>query len=83
MELSAQVHHRWDVTPTEAVALQRELRERVVLQPPPGLRVERVAGADVSTEQGRDTGFGGIVVLDAGTLVPAAQAGSAATLGFP
>ncbi|MFY1831340.1 deoxyribonuclease V [Myxococcus fulvus] len=83
MELSAQMHHRWDVTPTQAVALQRELRERVVLQPPPGLRVERVAGADVSTEKGRDTGFGGIVVLDASTLVPVAQAGAAVTLGFP
>nr|BDT32117.1 deoxyribonuclease V [Myxococcus sp. MH1] len=82
MELSAPMH-RWDVTPTEAVALQRELRERVVLQPPPGLRVERVAGADVSTEKGRDTGFGGVVVLDAGALVPVAQAGSAVTLGFP
>ncbi|MCP3098192.1 deoxyribonuclease V [Myxococcus sp. K15C18031901] len=74
---------RWDVSPREAVALQRELREQVVLQPPPGLRVERIAGADVSTEKGRPTGFGGIVVLDAERLTPVAQAGSAVELTFP
>jgi deoxyribonuclease V len=82
MELQAELN-RWDVTPSEAVELQRQLRERVVLQPPPGLRVERVAGADISTEKGRDTGFGGIVVLDAATLVPVAQASAAVELGFP
>ncbi len=72
MELQSEVD-RWDVTPTEAVALQ----------PPPGLKVERVAGADISTEKGRDTGFGGIVVLDAATLVPVAQSGAAVELTFP
>ncbi|AGC42964.1 endonuclease V [Myxococcus stipitatus DSM 14675] len=75
--------HRWDVTPKEAVEIQRELRSKVVLQPPPGLKVERIAGADVSTEKGRDTGYGGIVVLDAGSLTPVAQAGSAVPLRFP
>ncbi|WP_342379562.1 deoxyribonuclease V [Myxococcus stipitatus] len=75
--------HRWDVTPKEAVELQRELRSKVVLHPPPGLKVERIAGADVSTEKGRDTGYGGIVVLDAGSLTPVAQAGSAVPLRFP
>ncbi|NPC82400.1 endonuclease V, partial [Pyxidicoccus fallax] len=55
MELQPEVG-RWDVTPTEAVALQRRLVEQVVLRPPPGLKVERVAGADISTEKGRDTG---------------------------
>ncbi|MCE9669574.1 deoxyribonuclease V [Myxococcus stipitatus] len=82
MEVGSSVH-RWDVTPTEAVALQRELREQVVLKPPAGLRVERVAGADVSTEKGRPTGFGGIVVLDAASLAPVAHAGSAVELSFP
>lgn len=82
MELQPEMH-RWDVTPTEAVELQRRLKERVVLRPPPGLKVERVAGADVSTEKGNDTGFGGIVVLDAKTLLPVARSGSAVTLGFP
>jgi deoxyribonuclease V len=75
--------HGWDVTPREAVALQRELRERLVLRPPSGLKVERVAGADISTMRGEDTAYGGFVVLDAGTLEPVAQASAAVRLGFP
>lgn len=82
MELQDEVG-RWDVTPTEAVALQRRLRELLVLQPPAGLKVERVAGADISTEKGNDTGYGGIVVLDAATLAPVAQSGAAVVLTFP
>lgn len=75
--------HGWDVTPGEAVALQNSLRERLVLQPPAGLTVSRVAGADISTERGNDTGFGGFVVLDAMSLAPVAQEGSAVPLRFP
>ncbi len=75
--------HGWDVTPSEAVALQRELRERLVLHPPSGLKVERVAGADISTMRGEDTAYGGFVVLDAGTLEPVAKASAAVRLGFP
>ncbi|MFP2959010.1 endonuclease V [Myxococcus sp. 1LA] len=82
MELQPEVS-RWDVTPSEAVELQRRLREQLVLQPPPGLKVERIAGADISTEKGKDTGFGGLVVLDVGTLAPVAQSGAAVTLHFP
>jgi deoxyribonuclease V len=47
------------------------------------LKVERVAGADISTEKGNDTGYGGLVVLDAATLAPVAQSGAAVTLTFP
>lgn len=75
--------HDWDVSPQQAVALQHSLRERVVLQAPPGLQVSRVAGADISTEKGNDTGYGGFVVLDAMSLTPVAQQGAAVTLRFP
>lgn len=75
--------HDWDVTPQEAVALQDSLRERLVLRPPPGLRVSRVAGADISTERGNDTGYGGFVVLDPVSLAPVEQQGAEALLGFP
>ncbi|ABF87431.1 endonuclease V [Myxococcus xanthus DK 1622] len=74
---------RWDVTPSEAVELQRRLREQLVLRPPPGLKVERIAGADISTEKGKDTGFGGFVVLDVETLAPVAQSEAVVTLHFP
>lgn len=75
--------HGWELTPSEAVELQRELQRRVVLRPPPGLKVERVAGADISTQRGEDTGYGGFVVLDAGTLLPIAKTSAAVRLGFP
>ena len=75
--------HGWNLTPSEAVELQRELQRRLVLHPPPGLKVERVAGADISTQRGEDTAYGGFVVLDAGTLEPVAKASAAVKLGFP
>jgi deoxyribonuclease V len=75
--------HDWDVTPREAVAMQNALREQLVLRPPARLSVSRVAGADVSTERGNDTGYGGFVVLDAGSLEPVEQVGAAVTLRFP
>ena len=75
--------HDWSVSPQEAVALQHSLRERLVLRAPPGLSVSRVAGADISTERGNDTGYGGFVVLDAASLKPVAQQGAEAPLGFP
>ncbi|RKH67711.1 deoxyribonuclease V [Corallococcus llansteffanensis] len=73
----------WNLTPTEAVALQKRLREQLILQPPPGLKVTRLGGADISTEKGNDTGYGGMVVLDAATLQPVARAMAAVPLSFP
>ena len=75
--------HGWALTPSEAVELQRELQRRVVLRPPAGLKVERVAGADISTQRGEDTGYGGFVVLDVETLAPVAKTSAAVRLGFP
>ncbi|MCI0571038.1 MAG: deoxyribonuclease V [Myxococcaceae bacterium] len=71
------------VTPTEAVALQKELRERLVLKPPPALQVQRVAGADVSTEKYGTLAWGGIVVLDVSTLQSVEQASATVTVPFP
>ncbi len=75
--------HPWNLSPTEAVELQRQLAGRLVLQPPASLEVRRVAGADISTEKGRDTGWGGIVVLDAKTLEPVVKESAAVPLSFP
>ncbi|WNG52207.1 endonuclease V [Archangium minus] len=75
--------HQWDLTPKQAVALQRELRERLDPRPPAGLTVERVAGADISMSRGDVWAYGGIVVLDAGTLAPVARSSAAVRLTFP
>jgi len=53
--------HSWEVTPREAVALQKELSTRVLLadQPaPPRL----IAGCDMSIDAATESGIGGIII---------------------
>jgi deoxyribonuclease V len=58
--------HRWDLTPAEAVALQRQLADRVEARSPlTGFRL--VAGADVSADRSGRL-IGGVVVLRAEDL---------------
>lgn len=46
--------HSWNLTPAEAIALQRELRDEVVSDRPIDLsKVELVAGVDVSVKDGQ------------------------------
>jgi deoxyribonuclease V len=54
--------HDWNLTPTEAVRLQRDLADRVDARSPLG-RFELIAGADVSYERFGKTLFAGVVVL--------------------
>ncbi|HET8655309.1 MAG TPA: deoxyribonuclease V [Longimicrobiaceae bacterium] len=75
--------HPWNLPPAEALALQKELAARVVLEPPPGLVVSTVAGADISMDRGSDRGFGAIVTLDAGSLEVVADASAEVQLQFP
>jgi deoxyribonuclease V len=75
--------HPWNLSPPEAVELQRQLAGRVVLQPPASLKVRRIAGADISTQKDSDLGWGGIVVLDAETLEPVARESATVPLSFP
>jgi deoxyribonuclease V len=74
--------HSWDVTPAEAVAVQRQLRERVVLQPLPG-DVKLVAGADISFNKFSDVVYAGIVVLRLPELEVVATSGVVTTTKFP
>jgi deoxyribonuclease V len=54
--------HRWDLSPTEAVALQRELSRKVRLSPLAG-EPETIAGADISFHRFSNIVDAGIVVL--------------------
>jgi deoxyribonuclease V len=74
--------HSWDVTPAEAVAVQRELRGRVVLQPLPA-DIELVAGADISFNKFSDDIYAGIVVLRLPGLRVVDTAGVVTTTKFP
>ncbi|MGB2694206.1 MAG: deoxyribonuclease V [Dehalococcoidia bacterium] len=54
--------HRWDVTPKEAIAIQRELASQVVRRG--RLRgVRRIAGVDCSVDRRAQRGTGAVVVL--------------------
>ncbi len=56
------VQHPWDLAPSDAMALQRELSSRVVPFGEPAVRL--VAGIDVSVSKGSDVGFAAVVVMD-------------------
>jgi deoxyribonuclease V len=46
------LNHRWDLGPKEAIALQRELRERITIADGPD-EIECVAGIDVGLKRGQ------------------------------
>jgi deoxyribonuclease V len=54
--------HAWDLSPSEAVAVQKKLRDRVVLRPLPA-DARLVAGADVSFDKYSEVIHAGFVVL--------------------
>lgn len=74
--------HAWDLTPTEAVALQKQLRDQVVLQPLPD-NIELVAGADISYNKFSDVIYAGIVVLRLPALEVVTTSGIVTTTKFP
>jgi deoxyribonuclease V len=74
--------HDWDVSPSEAVALQQRLRERVVLQPLPA-PPRTVAGCDLSFDLGSEIVYAGIVVLALPGLELVEQAGVTSRARFP
>jgi deoxyribonuclease V len=75
--------HSWDVSVREAIALQDELRSRVVPHPPPGFAPRLVGGADISIEKFSTRGFAGIVVIDAATMETVDKATALVEIGFP
>ena len=72
----------WDLTPSEAVALQKRLRQEVILQPLPA-DVQLVAGADISYNRFSDVVYAAIVVLRLPGLEVVTTSGIVSTLKFP
>lgn len=77
--------HGWDVSPSEAKEIQLRLRDRLELDPPPGLEPGTVAGADLSVGRGEDTGHAALVSVRAGEagLETVEEATAAAPVSFP
>lgn len=74
----------WPATEERALAVQDELRGRVVLDepgPPPG--TGRVTGVDVAYDDERDVVVAAAVVLDAATLDVVAEATAVGRVSFP
>ena len=74
--------HPWDISPTEAIALQKELAARVVLQPLPSV-CNLIAACDVSNDVGGDTLFAAIVVLDRRDFSVIEEVTVKGKVGFP
>ena len=73
----------WNVTVPEAVALQRELRGRLVLRPPAGFAPRLVGGADISLDRDSPRGYAGITVIDRATMETVDEATATGDLAFP
>ena len=76
--------HRWDVTYREAVAIQEELRGRLILRAdglPDPLRT--VAGADISCDRGSDLFFAAVVLMNYPELTLLEEATFSARVSFP
>ena len=74
--------HPWDVTPKEAVAIQRELASRVVRRGTPR-GVRRVVGVDISVDRLRGRATGAVVVLSYPDLAPVECSVVETALEFP
>lgn len=75
--------HSWTLTGREAVALQRELAEKVVLVDCLPRPVRTVAGVDVSYERGGDTFFAAVVVLELPEFNLIEEASATGRISFP
>ncbi len=74
--------HRWDVSPKEAVAIQRELCTRVVLSDRLG-QVQRIAGIDVGFKERGAVARAAVAVLQYPELILVEHAVSERPVQFP
>lgn len=59
--LPDQALHSWNMTPREAIALQKELRARLVLEDQSGT-IRTIAGCDMAIDERTNSGIGGIIL---------------------
>jgi len=81
-QISLQPSPNWDLSPAEAVALQRELAPQVLREDRLGA-VRRVAGIDVGFEAGGQVSRAAVAVLDFPSLALVEQAVARLPTSFP
>jgi deoxyribonuclease V len=74
--------HPWDVSPKEAINIQRQLASQVLRRGSP-TNVRRIAGVDISVDKPNARGRGAVVVLSYPDLEVAEVAVEDAPLAFP
>jgi deoxyribonuclease V len=77
-----EIAHDWNLAPKEAIALQRQLREKIDLSPlhvPP----RTIAGADISYNRFSDVIYAGVVILDYESMRPLARSVVNDRMAFP
>ncbi len=74
--------HDWNLSPTEAVALQQQLRGQIRIEPLTKT-ARTIAGCDISFNKFEETVYAGIVVLNLETLETIEEAGVVSTASFP
>jgi deoxyribonuclease V len=75
--------HSWDVDYKTAVAIQADLRGKLVLSDDGPGDIRIVAGADISCTKGDDRVFAAVVLLDASTLEVVEEACHSDRISFP
>ncbi len=75
--------HAWDVDYKAAVAIQADLRGKLVLSDDGPGDIRIVAGADISCTKGDDRVFAAVVLLDAATLEVIEEATYSGRTSFP
>jgi deoxyribonuclease V len=75
--------HSWDVDYKTAVAIQAELREKLILADGLSGDIRIVAGADISCTKGDDRVYAAVVLLDAATLEVIEEATYSCRISFP
>ncbi|HKQ99048.1 MAG TPA: deoxyribonuclease V [Pyrinomonadaceae bacterium] len=74
--------HGWEMTPREAIELQKSLRERVRLKPL-SKRIKTIAGADISFNKFSPVVYAGLVVLSLPNLEVIEEVGVVSETRFP
>jgi deoxyribonuclease V len=72
----------WSLTPTEAIALQKELRDQVIVAAP-ATAIGSVAGCDISFNRFSSTIYAAIVVVDVASMETIEQTGVVTETRFP
>ncbi len=74
--------HSWDVTSKEAIAIQQQLRSKIIVEKI-SKPIRYVAGCDISFDKGSDVVYAGVVVLKLPELAEVAHSTAITKVKFP